>query len=63
MLRALAAILVLATFACGGESRTAATDEARSSESRLAGATLDGEFVSLDQFRGRPVLVNVWSSW
>jgi cytochrome c biogenesis protein CcmG/thiol:disulfide interchange protein DsbE len=29
----------------------------------IAGVTIDGERVSLAQFRGRPVLINVWSSW
>jgi hypothetical protein len=29
----------------------------------LAGTSLDGERISLEGFRGRPVLVNVWSSW
>jgi hypothetical protein len=29
----------------------------------LAGTTLTGASISLAQFRGRPVLVNVWSSW
>jgi cytochrome oxidase Cu insertion factor (SCO1/SenC/PrrC family) len=27
------------------------------------GTSLDGESISLGDFRGRPVLVNVWSSW
>jgi len=29
----------------------------------IAGVTLEGKKVSLAQFRGRPVLINVWSSW
>jgi hypothetical protein len=29
----------------------------------LAGETLDGEVVSLEDLRGTPVFVNVWSSW
>jgi hypothetical protein len=29
----------------------------------IAGTTLDGERLALADFRGRPVLVNVWSSW
>ena len=29
----------------------------------IAGLTLEGKKVSLAQFRGRPVLINVWSSW
>ena len=29
----------------------------------IDGLTVDGERISLSDFRGRPVLVNVWSSW
>ena len=29
----------------------------------IAGTTLDGETLSLADFRGRQVFVNVWSSW
>jgi hypothetical protein len=29
----------------------------------VSGRTLDGRPLSLEQFRGRPVFVNVWSSW
>jgi hypothetical protein len=29
----------------------------------VSGTTLDGSSISLDDYRGKPVLVNVWSSW
>jgi hypothetical protein len=29
----------------------------------IAGKTLDGKRLSLAQLRGKPVLINVWSSW
>lgn len=29
----------------------------------IAGLTLEGKRITLAQFRGRPVLINVWSSW
>lgn len=29
----------------------------------IEGATLEGTSISLSDLRGRPVLVNVWSSW
>ena len=29
----------------------------------LAGESLSGEVIALGDFRGRPVLINVWSSW
>jgi len=44
---------------CGGEE----TAPPSASQSVLAGTTLDGEQVSLEDFRGTPLFVNVWSSW
>jgi hypothetical protein len=29
----------------------------------IAGVTLDGKRLSLAKLRGKPVLINVWSSW
>ena len=29
----------------------------------IAGVTLDGKRLSLADLRGKPVLINVWSSW
>lgn len=29
----------------------------------LSGTTIDGESIALSDFQGRPVLINVWSSW
>jgi cytochrome oxidase Cu insertion factor (SCO1/SenC/PrrC family) len=70
---------LLAVFAagCGSESGEEAappgmttTTETAPPESEggraapaIAGTTLDGERLALADFRGRPVLVNVWSSW
>jgi len=68
MLRVLAALLVvLAVAGCGGgEAASPAADSAPAAPSEgspVTGTTLDGETVSLADFRGKPVLVNVWSSW
>lgn len=30
---------------------------------RIVGLTLDGKRLSLASLRGKPVIVNVWSSW
>jgi hypothetical protein len=30
---------------------------------RIAGTTLDGKRLALGDFRGKPVVINVWSSW
>ena len=29
----------------------------------LSGVTLDGKAIALGAFRGRPLMINVWSSW
>lgn len=65
------ALVILVLAGCGGDSQTsppgatvpATTEGGGATQSVVAGTTLDGKRVSLDQFRGRPVLVNVWSSW
>lgn len=66
---ALALTLLLALAGCGGGNETTpapappATTTSTSEAARVAGTTLDGERISLDDFRGKPVFVNVWSSW
>jgi hypothetical protein len=60
------AVCTLALAGCGGEQEEAApptTTETQPAESTIAGTGLEGEPVSIDDYRGRPVLVNVWSSW
>lgn len=63
LLASLAALTLLA--ACGSEEAAGpgTTEASRTETSPVAGTTLDGEPVSLADFRGRPVFVNVWSSW
>lgn len=74
--RVLAVALAVVAIAsgCGGSDEEAApvvesvveTATIRPERPRapeLVGTTLDGESLSLGDFRGRPVLVNVWSSW
>ena len=62
-----AAVLVLA--GCGNAEpsaeREAATTKhgASGDAAAITGTGLDGEAISLAEFRGRPLLVNVWSSW
>ena len=68
MRTALLLALVAALAGCGGASESAPAEETAAPTStagapRVAGTTLDGKRISLDDFRGRPVLVNVWSSW
>jgi hypothetical protein len=50
------------------QPQTPPTTETRNADDReqapaLVGPSLDGERVELADFRGRPVLINVWSSW
>ncbi len=59
---------VLALAACGGRSGeegspATATGVAAEQGVSLGGQTLDGESLSLDEFRGKPLYVNVWASW
>lgn len=59
---ALLAVVTLALAACGSGER-AAQPATTDGAGGFSGTTLDGETISLGDFRGRPVLVNVWSSW
>jgi len=70
-------VVTTAGLACGGSpDETAAPpppppaattsggpDTSREKAPALVGVTLGGERIALGDFRGRPVLVNVWSSW
>jgi len=60
----LAAFLALVT-ACGGSSEPdpAATPAPTGPGSEITGESLDGEQLSLADYRGKRVLLNVWSSW
>jgi hypothetical protein len=44
-------------------SLAAASGAARRPAPALTGTTLEGKTVSLAKLRGKPVFVNVWSSW
>lgn len=72
---AVLALLAMAAVAgCGSETDEAGAPSATVTESTtpettreaapaLSGVTLDGDAITLGDFRGRPVLINVWSSW
>jgi hypothetical protein len=62
----LALAFVLA--ACGGGGEPAAEPQPVDTVSSptapaIEGTTLDGDRLDVADLRGRPVLVNVWSSW
>ena len=63
LLLALASLVLVGCGSGSGEGSSAPNAAARSAEGTLSGTNLDGEPVSLDDFRGKPVFVNVWSSW
>jgi thiol-disulfide isomerase/thioredoxin len=58
-------VAALALAACGGEESSPgpATGVPAGASVSLGGETLSGETLSLDEFRGKPVFVNVWASW
>jgi cytochrome oxidase Cu insertion factor (SCO1/SenC/PrrC family) len=62
-------VLVLMLAACGGGSgdNDSAENPDQGSPAVVAveieGETLDGERLSLADFRGKPTFVNVWASW
>ena len=62
---ALAFVVALAAGGCGGEKEAATPppDTSARQAPEIEGVTIDGERVSLSDFRGRPVFVNVWAAW
>jgi cytochrome oxidase Cu insertion factor (SCO1/SenC/PrrC family) len=74
--RALVVVAALGLLAVGCGGGTAADDpetppattaapetSSRPPAPAIEGTTLDGDRMSLADLRGRPVFVNVWSSW
>ena len=55
-----AALLTLAGCGGGGDASSTAPRQAAPA---ITGATLEGRDLSLEQFRGQPVMVNAWASW
>jgi FlaG/FlaF family flagellin (archaellin) len=56
---------LVAVAGCGGGTTESAPAEqtVRQPAPEVEGVTIEGERISLEEFRGRPVFVNVWSSW
>jgi hypothetical protein len=61
----LAALLttLLLVAACGGSQTETGTEAVPPTSGGISGRTLDGKTLSLAEFRGKPVLINIWSSW
>jgi hypothetical protein len=56
------AAVLTALVACGGADEEQAAAPRRAAPA-ITGTTLDGSELSLEQFRGKPVMVNAWASW
>jgi hypothetical protein len=52
-----------ATVATPTVSEAEPSDLGRAPAPAIEGVSLEGDPISLADFRGRPVLINVWSSW
>jgi hypothetical protein len=66
----IAALCALGLAGCGGGGEMQANPQPvppaatnRPPAPAIEGVTLDGKRLALADFRGRPVFVNVWSSW
>jgi hypothetical protein len=57
------AVLLVATVITAVALATPSGAAERQKAPPLTGVTLEGKRISLAQFKGRPVLINVWSSW
>ncbi len=66
-MRALFAVgisLLAVVAGCGGATEESAPPKSSNRPApKVEGITLDGTRISLEDFRGRPLFVNVWSSW
>lgn len=58
-----AAMLTLAGCGGGGSGDGASSTAPREAAPAITGTTLEGRDLSLEQFRGQPVMVNAWASW
>jgi hypothetical protein len=56
-------IAAIALVACVIAAAATAADTARRPAPALAGVTLGGKQLALAKLRGKPVFINVWSSW
>ena len=53
----------MALVACVLVAGAAASETARRPAPALMGVTLEGKQLALAKLRGKPVFINVWSSW
>jgi hypothetical protein len=73
---AVALLVVAVAVGCGSSDEQVASPQptttstgmppsapAREAAPPLSGESLGGEPITLGDFRGRPVMINVWSSW
>jgi len=63
MVRGLAIALAVGALLVVVSAAQSAQTATRPKAPRVVGLTLEGKRLSLAQFRGKPVFINVWSSW
>jgi cytochrome c biogenesis protein CcmG/thiol:disulfide interchange protein DsbE len=61
LLRSLSVVLLLLASACQGKGSEPA--ELGAEAPRFTGKTIEGEYVALEDYRGKVVLLNVWATW
>ena len=62
-MRPLVAVLALTLAACAGESDSYSLLEMGDQAPAYGARSLDGDSVEFEQFRGKPLLVNLWATW
>jgi hypothetical protein len=73
-LAAVVCLLLAFGVGCGGAEEQSSPQQTSAAEPSIAaperrpapaisGESLSGETIALGDFRGRPLLINVWSSW
>ena len=63
MLRVIALSLAVLAGGCQGKGSGENEGEVGSEAPRFTGKTIEGEYVALDDYRGKVVLLNVWATW
>jgi peroxiredoxin len=59
----IALVVALAAGGCQGKGGSEDAQEIGSEAPRFTGKTIEGEYVALDDFRGKVVLLNIWATW
>ncbi len=63
MLRIIALALAVVAGGCQGKGSEEGETKIGAEAPRFTGKTIEGEYVALDDYRGKVVLLNVWATW